>query len=244
MVHLLDRVIAVGGAVEIPTPVIAQVWRDGSRQARLARLLGASDVVLVGLDAEMARAVGVLCGSVGVADVVDGHVALHARRRRPGRPDVGPGRHRAAGPDLDHRRGLGPRARPGVGWRATTSRAGSAVSGLCRGRFSLFSLPPSSGVPRHMAERTEQRRRLYGVRGPTSALGDDVPVRSTISPWEARRWDQRPPRPRTAGPEPAGSVGRPWSPPRPCSCGSTGPAVLAPLGYAVRCTSARTAALR
>ena len=81
VVHLLDRVIAAGGAVEIPTPVIAQVWRDGSRQARLARLLGASDVVLVGLDAEMARAVGVLCGSVGVADVVDGHVALHARRR-------------------------------------------------------------------------------------------------------------------------------------------------------------------
>ena len=81
VVHLLDRVIAVGGALEIPTPVIAQVWRDGSRQARLARLLGASDVVLVGLDAEMARAVGVLCGSVGVADVVDGHVALHARRR-------------------------------------------------------------------------------------------------------------------------------------------------------------------
>ena len=81
VVHLLDRVIAAGGAVEIPTPVIAQVWRDGSRQARLARLLGASDVVLVDLDAEMARAVGVMCGAVGVADVVDGHVALHARRR-------------------------------------------------------------------------------------------------------------------------------------------------------------------
>lgn len=81
VVHLLDRVIAGGGAVDIPAPVIAQVWRDGSRQARLARLLGASDVVLVDLDAEMARAVGVLCGAVGVADVVDGHVALHARRR-------------------------------------------------------------------------------------------------------------------------------------------------------------------
>jgi predicted nucleic acid-binding protein len=81
VVHLLDRVIAAGGAVEIPTPVIAQVWRDGSRQARLARLLGASDVVLVDLDAEMARAVGVLCGAVGAVDVVDGHVALHARRR-------------------------------------------------------------------------------------------------------------------------------------------------------------------
>jgi predicted nucleic acid-binding protein len=81
VVHLLDRVIAAGGTVEIPAPVIAQVWRDGSRQARLVRLLGASDVVLVDLDAEMARAVGVLCGAVGVADVVDGHVALHARRR-------------------------------------------------------------------------------------------------------------------------------------------------------------------
>lgn len=81
VVHLLDRVIAGGGAVDIPAPVIAQVWRDGSRQARLARLLGASDVVLVDLDAEMGRAVGVLCGAVGVADVVDGHVALHARRR-------------------------------------------------------------------------------------------------------------------------------------------------------------------
>ena len=81
VVHLLDRVIGAGGAVEIPTPVIAQVWREGSRQARLARLLGASDVVLVDLDAEMARAVGVLCGAVGAADVVDGHVALHARRR-------------------------------------------------------------------------------------------------------------------------------------------------------------------
>jgi predicted nucleic acid-binding protein len=81
VVHLLDRVIAAGGAVEIPAPVIAQVWRDGSRQARLARLLDASDVVLADLDAEMARAVGVLCGAVGVADVVDGHVALHARRR-------------------------------------------------------------------------------------------------------------------------------------------------------------------
>jgi hypothetical protein len=31
VVHLLDRVIAAGGAVEIPAPVIAQVWRDGSR---------------------------------------------------------------------------------------------------------------------------------------------------------------------------------------------------------------------
>ena len=36
--------------------------------------------MLVDLDAETARAVGVTCGLRGVADVVGGHVALHARR--------------------------------------------------------------------------------------------------------------------------------------------------------------------
>ena len=79
VVHLLERVHAAGGSLEIPAPVIAQVWRGG-RQARLARFLRADGVVLVDLDAETARAVGVTCGLRGVADVVDGHVALHARR--------------------------------------------------------------------------------------------------------------------------------------------------------------------
>ena len=80
VVHLLERAHAEGASIDIPAPVIAQVWRDG-RQARMARLLGADGVVLVDLDAETARAVGVMCGLRGVADVVDAHVALHARRR-------------------------------------------------------------------------------------------------------------------------------------------------------------------
>lgn len=70
-----------GGVLEVTAGVVAQAWRDGSRQARVARLLGAEDVVLVDLDVDTARAVGVVCGRSGVADVVDGHVALHARRR-------------------------------------------------------------------------------------------------------------------------------------------------------------------
>jgi predicted nucleic acid-binding protein len=79
VVHLLERVHAAGGSLDIPAPVLAQVWRGG-RQARLARFLRADGVALVDLDAETARAVGVMCGLCGVADIVDGHVALHARR--------------------------------------------------------------------------------------------------------------------------------------------------------------------
>jgi predicted nucleic acid-binding protein len=59
--------------------VIAQVWRDGARQARLARFLDADGVRAAPLDADTARAVGRLCGLAGHADVVDVHVALHAR---------------------------------------------------------------------------------------------------------------------------------------------------------------------
>jgi predicted nucleic acid-binding protein len=81
VIGLLDRSIAAGASLEVPAPVVAQVWRDGRRQARLSRFLGARDVITVELDAPSARAVGVICGRAGVPDVVDGHVALHARRR-------------------------------------------------------------------------------------------------------------------------------------------------------------------
>jgi len=57
--------------------VVAQVWRDGSRQANLARLLGGVDVVA--LDATQGRRVGELLGEARTRDVVDGHVALLAR---------------------------------------------------------------------------------------------------------------------------------------------------------------------
>lgn len=45
-----------------------------------------------------------------------------------------------------------------VAWRATTWRVGSGGSGHYRGRCSLFSLPPSSGVPRHIARAVPVER--------------------------------------------------------------------------------------
>ena len=58
----------------------APFWRDGSRQARLARLLGSGVVQVQALDREEAQATGALCGKTGVRDVVDVSVALLARR--------------------------------------------------------------------------------------------------------------------------------------------------------------------
>lgn len=78
--HLLERVHAAGGSLDVPAGVVAQVWR-GARQARVARFLRADGVTVVDLEGESAKAVGVMCGLTGGTDVVDGHVALHARRR-------------------------------------------------------------------------------------------------------------------------------------------------------------------
>ena len=64
----------------IPAPVIAQVWRDGSRQNALARLLRASFVQTASLDEPLARIVGALCGRAGTDDVVDATVVIVTRR--------------------------------------------------------------------------------------------------------------------------------------------------------------------
>ena len=45
----------------------------------MARLLGDADVTVPALDDPTARAVGLLCGRSGHADVVDVHVVLHAK---------------------------------------------------------------------------------------------------------------------------------------------------------------------
>ncbi len=81
MLRLLEVARAAGMVIDIPAPVAARAWRGGRRQARLARLLKAEGIGLVPLDAETARAVGELCAFTGADDVVDGHVALHARRQ-------------------------------------------------------------------------------------------------------------------------------------------------------------------
>ena len=64
-----DRVATSSGCV-------AQAWRDGTRQALLARLLaGTAEHPLHPGDS---RAVGELCAGSGTADVVDAHLALLA----------------------------------------------------------------------------------------------------------------------------------------------------------------------
>ncbi|MGO9788861.1 MAG: hypothetical protein ACLP8S_04830 [Solirubrobacteraceae bacterium] len=69
-----------GAAVHVPAGVIGQVWRDGSRQARLARLVKSGLLDVRDLDLDEARAAGSLCGIAGTADVMDASVALLARR--------------------------------------------------------------------------------------------------------------------------------------------------------------------
>ncbi|HET9732215.1 MAG TPA: PIN domain-containing protein [Acidimicrobiales bacterium] len=67
-------------AVVVPAGVVAQVWRGGGRQVRLARLLNAWDVLVDPLTDVAARAAGVLCGAAGTTDVIDASVVLAARR--------------------------------------------------------------------------------------------------------------------------------------------------------------------
>lgn len=64
----------------VPAGVVGQAWRGSDRQARLARLLNARDVLVEALTDAQARAAGVLCGSAGTADVIDASVVLTARR--------------------------------------------------------------------------------------------------------------------------------------------------------------------
>lgn len=65
----------------VPAGVVGQVWRDGARQARIARLLGSSSVSIEPLDDLRARAAGQLCGVTGTRDVIDATVVLGARAR-------------------------------------------------------------------------------------------------------------------------------------------------------------------
>lgn len=71
-----------GDEVAIPAGVVAQAWRGGARQGRLARLLKDRNVEVVSLDETVARMVGTLCGSTEHHDVIDVSVALCARERR------------------------------------------------------------------------------------------------------------------------------------------------------------------
>jgi hypothetical protein len=64
-------------AVVVPVGALAQAWRGGPRQARLARAL--ADLEPASFD-DSALAAGELCGKAGTVDVIDASVALVAVR--------------------------------------------------------------------------------------------------------------------------------------------------------------------
>lgn len=78
---LLREAVRRNASVVVPSGVVAQAWRGGPRQARIARLLDAESTDVEVLDHVMARAVGVICGRAGTRGVVDAQVALVARAR-------------------------------------------------------------------------------------------------------------------------------------------------------------------
>ncbi len=81
VVAIIARALQHRDPLVVPAGVVAQTWRDGSRQARLARLLGSPLCEVVPLDDRGARSVGQLCGVSGTADIVDASVAIVGRQR-------------------------------------------------------------------------------------------------------------------------------------------------------------------
>ncbi|MGD0882212.1 MAG: PIN domain nuclease [Acidimicrobiales bacterium] len=63
--------------VRTSAAVVAQVWRDGSRQANLARVPAGVDAV--SLDGNTGRAVGEVLALSNTVDVVDGHLGSIVR---------------------------------------------------------------------------------------------------------------------------------------------------------------------
>ncbi len=80
MQALLEEIDRRDWQVAVPAGAVAQAWRGGPRRARIAALLGDERTEVVPLDDPAARAVGLLCGRSGHADVVDVSVALCARQ--------------------------------------------------------------------------------------------------------------------------------------------------------------------
>ncbi|MGQ0777677.1 MAG: hypothetical protein ACT4NY_25260 [Pseudonocardiales bacterium] len=76
MAGLIELGRRAGASLVTAAPVVAQAWRGGARQARLARLLNMVDVRNTGL--REARAAGELLAASGMTDAVDALVALVA----------------------------------------------------------------------------------------------------------------------------------------------------------------------
>jgi predicted nucleic acid-binding protein len=81
MQALLDEIDRNDIGIAVPAGVVAQAWRGGPRQARIATLLADERTQVLPLDDAFARAVGLACGRCGHSDVVDVSVALCAKSR-------------------------------------------------------------------------------------------------------------------------------------------------------------------
>ena len=78
----VEQAMATSTELAIPAGVVAQAWRGGAPQARIAKLLQLKVTSVVALDTKLALRVGATCASTGSTDVVDVSVALCARDRR------------------------------------------------------------------------------------------------------------------------------------------------------------------
>ena len=81
VVVLINEAFAQRSTLTVPAGVVGQVWRDGTRQVRIVRLLSSEVVDIVPLDDQAARAAGQLCGATGTSDVIDASVVLCAQER-------------------------------------------------------------------------------------------------------------------------------------------------------------------
>lgn len=77
VVALIESAQRKGVVLRTSTAVVAQVWRDGARQARLARLLAGVDELE--LTKKASRATGLLLAASGTLDVVDAGLVEFAR---------------------------------------------------------------------------------------------------------------------------------------------------------------------
>ncbi|WP_300614492.1 hypothetical protein, partial [Trebonia sp.] len=71
-----------GAELAIPAGVVAQAWRGGARQVRIAKLLQLQVTSIIALDAKLALRIGARCASTRSTDVVDVSVAICASDRR------------------------------------------------------------------------------------------------------------------------------------------------------------------
>ena len=77
----LQEALAEEAGITIPAGALAQVWRGGARQARLASLLAVEGVEVEPLDHRTARRAGELCGATRTRDVIDAAVVVGAKSR-------------------------------------------------------------------------------------------------------------------------------------------------------------------